>query len=254
MRRPPGVAVVAPRVGPRLDRGEPVDPVVVGQAAPGPGEPRVQRRGVLVALVEVAAGRVGLPDLDQLAPHRPAVAVEHPPGHDHPLPHRLAVVLHGQVGLARADLVLPEHRRPQLQPLGVDLLERLGGVPQQAGAVRRVVQPRLGLAPRQRRRDRLDLRRHLGLAALCHAPDGRARAGDHDLPAVPPSGSPRWLRRLRSNRSRNPEAVRADRERPPLIETVVETLRPQASTTAHRACRDPEARPAADGLDELDRR
>ena len=48
----------------------------------------------------VAPGRVGLPDLDQLAGDGTAVAVEDPSGHDDPLAERLARVLAGQVGVA----------------------------------------------------------------------------------------------------------------------------------------------------------
>ena len=113
----------------------------------------VQRRGVLVALVDVATTGVGLPDLDELVPDRAAVAVDHPPGHLHPLADRLAVVLHGQVGLAGADVALAEDGRPELHALGIGLVRALGGVPQQARAVRRVVEAGPGLlAGRTRRR------------------------------------------------------------------------------------------------------
>ena len=57
VRGPPGVVVVAPRVGARLDGDEPVAAVVVGEAAAGAGEVGVERRGVLVAQVGVAARR-----------------------------------------------------------------------------------------------------------------------------------------------------------------------------------------------------
>ena len=100
-----------PGVGAGLDRGEPVGAVVVGQAAADAGEVRVERRRVLVALVDVATAGVGLPDLDQLAPHRPAVAVQHPAGDHHPLADRLAAVLDGQVGLQRVDVAVAEDRR-----------------------------------------------------------------------------------------------------------------------------------------------
>ena len=64
---------------------------------PVAGEVRVQRRGMLVALVHVPAGRVGLPDLHQLAPHRPAVAVQHAAAHHDALADRLAGAPDGQV-------------------------------------------------------------------------------------------------------------------------------------------------------------
>ena len=65
--RPPRVRVVGPRVGAGLDGDEAVPAVGVGERPPGAREVRVERRGVLVGLVPVAAGGVGLPDLDQLA-------------------------------------------------------------------------------------------------------------------------------------------------------------------------------------------
>ena len=111
VRRPPGVVVVAPRVRARLDGRERVAAVVVGEAAADADEVRVERRRVLVALVDVAPGRVGLPDLDELVAYRPAVAVEDAPGHLHPLADRLAAVLDGQVGLERPDVALAEDRR-----------------------------------------------------------------------------------------------------------------------------------------------
>ena len=145
MRGPPGVVVVLPRVGPGLDRGEAVAAVVVGEHAAHPGEVRVDRRGVLVALVDVAPGGVGLPDLDQLAAHGAAVAVDDPTGHHDPLADRLTAVLDGQVGLGGADVAVPEDRREQLDLLGVGVVQVLGRVAQEAAAVRRVVQPRLRL-------------------------------------------------------------------------------------------------------------
>ena len=118
MRGPPRVAVVLPRIGPRLDRGEPVVAVVVGQAAADAGEVRVDRRGMLVALVDVAPGGVGLPDLDELAAHRPAVAVDDPAGDHHPLADRLAGVLDGQVGLERCTSRWPKHGVHSSTPSG----------------------------------------------------------------------------------------------------------------------------------------
>ncbi len=70
---------------PGLTVDEPVPAVVVGQAAPGAGEVRVERRVVGVDLVPVAAGGVGLPDLDQLPAQRLAVAPEDAAADDDPL-------------------------------------------------------------------------------------------------------------------------------------------------------------------------
>src|SRR5215203_1755279 len=91
--RAPGVVMVAPRVGTGLERDEPVTAVVVGEAPARAGEVGVQRRRVPVALMNVAPGGVGLPDLDQAATHGPPVAVEHAPGNDNSLSEGLAPVL-----------------------------------------------------------------------------------------------------------------------------------------------------------------
>src|SRR5207302_2239470 len=103
-----GVVVIAPRVRTRLDRGELVAAVVVGERAAHAVEVRVQRRGPAVAGVPVTPARVGLPDLDQRVWHRPPVAVQQPAEDDDALPDRLAGVLHGQVVVALADSALAE--------------------------------------------------------------------------------------------------------------------------------------------------
>jgi hypothetical protein len=100
---------------------------------------------VLVPLVDVATAGVGLPDLDELSGYRAAGAVDDTARDDDPLPERLTPVLDGQVGIERTDVSLAEARRPELDDLGVGVLEVLRGVPQHAAAVRRVVQPWLRL-------------------------------------------------------------------------------------------------------------
>ena len=114
VRRTPGVVVVAPRVGARLDRREAVAALVVGQRAAAAGEVRVERRGVLVAVVAVATGGVGLPDLDELVAHRAPVAVEDPARDHDALAQRLADVLAGEVGVERRHVGRAEHRSSEL--------------------------------------------------------------------------------------------------------------------------------------------
>jgi hypothetical protein len=160
------------------------------------------------ALVDVPAGGVRLPDLDQLVAHRPTVAVEHPPRDHDPLAHRFAVVLDGQVGLEPADVAVPEDRREQLDRLRVGVVQVLGGMAQQAAAVGRVVEPGLGLLragtfvvladPGHLRIDlrlrgrggvRADVR--LGVWALGHPPKVR-RSGAGWLQRIPLSGNKWW--------------------------------------------------------------
>ncbi len=60
--RPPGVAVVLPWVGARFDGGEAIAPLVIRQAAPPAAEVGIERGGMLVVLVDIATGRIRLPE------------------------------------------------------------------------------------------------------------------------------------------------------------------------------------------------
>ncbi len=75
---------------------------------------------MLVELVAVAAAGVGLPDLDQLARHRPAEFIGDPPGHDDALPDRLARVPGRQVSVEAVDVLVAEARCPAFDLLGVN--------------------------------------------------------------------------------------------------------------------------------------
>jgi len=143
VRRPPGVVVVAPRVGAGLDGDELVVSLGVGQRATDPGEVRVQWARPVVRLVPVAAARVGLPDLHQRVRHRAAVAVAQRAVHDDPLADRLAGMLPGQVVVQRTDPAGPEHRAGDLgEPLRQQD-QGLAGVAQRGGPVAGEVQRRL---------------------------------------------------------------------------------------------------------------
>jgi hypothetical protein len=87
----------SPKIGPRLHRNEPVAALVVCQTPSRPREVRVERSRVPIVLVSVASGGVGLPDLDQAVPDRPAIAIEHASRNDDPLSQRLAGMLAGQI-------------------------------------------------------------------------------------------------------------------------------------------------------------
>src|SRR5438552_5852447 len=97
MRGSPRVAMILPWIGAGLDRDEAIPALRIGQAAPGSAEVGVQWGGVLVILVKVAAGGIGLPDLNHRARYRSAIAVEHPTRDNNALANRLARVLAGQV-------------------------------------------------------------------------------------------------------------------------------------------------------------
>ena len=83
--------------------------------AAGAGEVGIERRGVLVDGVDVAAGGVALPDLDQRVGHGPSVLVEHAALDDDALAQRLAGVLRGEVGLLRLDVGVAVDRAGDLR-------------------------------------------------------------------------------------------------------------------------------------------
>jgi hypothetical protein len=176
VRRPPGIVMVVPRVRTGLDGREGVPARVVGQAAAGAREVRVERRGVLVTLVHVPAGRVGLPDLHQLAPDRPAVTVQHAAAYHDARPDRLTGAADRQIRLQRIDIGPPEDRRDQLGPLRVRRPQVPGRMAQDRAAVRREVQPRLRLAGRRVGLDLLDLLADDPLAHQAGLEDGNAHA------------------------------------------------------------------------------
>ena len=98
---------------------------------------------MLVDLVAVAAGGVGLPDLDQRPRDGAAVAVEQPAGDHDPLAQRLAGVLAGQVVVVLGDPAVAQQRAGDLgQGVGERDQRPVGGA-QPGGQVRRVQVRRL---------------------------------------------------------------------------------------------------------------
>ena len=82
---------------------------------------------MLVDLVDVAAGGIGLPDLDQRMRHRPAVLVADPARDDDPLAERRGIMLAGQVGIVVAHAFMAEHRSGELRQRGGQDDERFRG-------------------------------------------------------------------------------------------------------------------------------
>ena len=93
---------------------------------------------MLVDLVEVAAGRVRLPDLDQSRPHRVPRGVGHLPRHDDPLAERLSVVLPGEVVVELADRLVAVRGPGELRERVGQDQERALGRAQLRGAVVRI--------------------------------------------------------------------------------------------------------------------
>ena len=99
--RPPGVLVVGPRIGAGADGQELVAPLRVGEDAAVAVEVGIERRVVLVGRMVVAAGGIGLPDLDHGVGHRAAGFVGDGAGDDDALAQRGLAGGHRQVGERR---------------------------------------------------------------------------------------------------------------------------------------------------------
>src|SRR5664279_5211730 len=113
--RPPGIAMIAPRVSAGLHRDEFVVALLVGEGAARSGEIRIERRRVLIDIVHVAAAGIGLPDFHQRLRHRPLVLVEHAAVHDDALAQGLALVLLGEIIVGLLDRVMAEGRTRELR-------------------------------------------------------------------------------------------------------------------------------------------
>jgi len=129
VRRPPGVAMVLPSVCAGADGDEPVAALGIGEDAAGAVKLGVERRVVPILRVVVAAGGVGLPDLDHGTRHRLAVLVRHGARHDDPLANRRRARDQGEVGDGREALrreagagrLRHGQRQRQRRPSGVSL-------------------------------------------------------------------------------------------------------------------------------------
>ena len=95
VRGPPRVVLIAPRVSAGLDGDKAIAALGVAESAAKSGEIGIERRGVFVATVAIAAGRVCLPDLDQRMRNRPIVFVDHAAAHNDALAERFTLVLLG---------------------------------------------------------------------------------------------------------------------------------------------------------------
>jgi len=71
--RPPRTVVIAPRISAGLDGDEFVIAGRIRLRAAGAGEIRIERRGMLVADVNVAAAGIRLPDFEQRVGHAAAI-------------------------------------------------------------------------------------------------------------------------------------------------------------------------------------
>src|SRR5271170_7933478 len=108
VRRAPGVRMVLPRIGPRLDGDEAVVSLRVRQRASRAGKIRIDRRLMLVNPVAIPPGRIALPEFDQRVGYRTAVVVKHAPGDADSLAQRVARMLACQVVVRFTDVVVSE--------------------------------------------------------------------------------------------------------------------------------------------------
>src|ERR1700724_4045353 len=125
--RTPCVVMIEPRVRTWFYCHKTICTIFVRQSASGSSEIRIQRRGMMVAHMDVPAGRVGLPDLHQSARHRATITVKHTPGHDDTFAQRLARMLTGEIVVRFADLPMSVERSSDLGQSVRKKDQRLGG-------------------------------------------------------------------------------------------------------------------------------
>src|SRR5579884_1756157 len=85
----PGIGVILPGISTRPNRQKPIDPLCIGQTPAHTQEVRIERSRPLIPFMEVAASRIGLPDLQECIRHWIATVVEHTTGHNDTLTNRL---------------------------------------------------------------------------------------------------------------------------------------------------------------------
>src|SRR5262245_40955302 len=111
----PRVVVIEPWIRTRFDSYEPILPGLISQGAASASEIRIQRSGMLVLGMSVAACGVRLPNLDERTRHRASVTVENASADDDPLAQRFARVLHRQVVVFLPYLFMPVDRSGNLR-------------------------------------------------------------------------------------------------------------------------------------------
>src|SRR5690625_636672 len=135
--------VVFPRVRPGLDRHETPIAVVIGQGASGAGEVRIDRRWMLVSLMDVSARGIGLPNLNKLAGYTSASAVEKASGHFTLAAARRTALSYRHVRFRRVHVAFAGDRRPQLDACGIGGMQFFCGMAKHTAAIGRIVQTRL---------------------------------------------------------------------------------------------------------------
>ena len=108
--------MIAPGIRTRPDGREAVLSIFIGEAASRTGKVRVERGCVLFDLVQIAAGRIGLPDFDERIANWTTAIVEHAPGNDDALTNRLAILYRvaGHVIVQRLESVAAKYGTTQL--------------------------------------------------------------------------------------------------------------------------------------------
>ena len=122
MSRTPGVVVVFPRIRGRFDRGELIRAVVTGNRPADTREIWVDWGRVLVALMDIATGGIGLPDLDELTTHRTTIAVHDLTANLDAFTNGFTIVLDGQIRFQNVHVAMTKSWRVQLNGFRVGVV------------------------------------------------------------------------------------------------------------------------------------
>ena len=121
-----------------MDRLESILSLRVGRASAGADEVGIERCGTLIALVEISARGIGLPELDESPGIWPAFFLEQPAGDDNALSERLAAGtgVSRQIRVAGTNGIRAKRRPGQLRHRGIEPHHRLARCPQHGRPVR----------------------------------------------------------------------------------------------------------------------
>ena len=102
--------MVSPRIGAGFDGDKPIASFRVGERAAGAGKDWIDRRSMIVPMMSIAAGSIGLPNLDQSVRNGPAIFVENAPGQNDSFAQGIATMLASQIVVCLTDALMSKYR------------------------------------------------------------------------------------------------------------------------------------------------
>src|SRR6266849_2609749 len=143
MRGTPRVLMIAPGIRTWPYSNEAISPFTIRECVTAPGEIRIQRSVVLVRLMQIASGRIRLPNFDERMRNRPRVLIHHSPAHDNSFAKRFAAVRPRQIASLHIDRLFSKQRPRHFRKRVRYIHQRLRRRALNGGHVRRMKMRRL---------------------------------------------------------------------------------------------------------------